>query len=364
VRVVLDWVHLQDQADLRFHFALAKEGPLAGWIAANGIPHTVGEMPWFGWSGALTSARAVLSVAARARRWQIDVVHSEHNVYPFAVAVAALIRRPIVCAAHFLLDRGFVEWAFTGWRRPDRLIWTSHAQQAACREAMSGILPEERQTVIPLGVNLERFGNDNGSRDSLRRGWKATSDTIVVGQANAIRPGKRVEDFLRLVRELRMRDPRVLGVIAGTPSKGDEEYAAEMRALTTTLGLERDCLWLGNLEPVEPFLHAIDVFVSTSEYETFGMSICEAMACSRPVAVYRAGAPGEVVGDAGLVVETGDLTGLVEAARTLIDNADLRSTLGQRGRARVEAVFNPRSSLQTLARLYRSLDRARTGSSS
>ena len=132
----------------------------------------------------------------------------------------------------------------------------------------------------------------------------------------------------------------------------------------TTLGLERDCLWLGNLEPVEPFLHAIDVFVSTSEYETFGMSICEAMACSRPVAVYRAGAPGEVVGDAGLVVETGDLTGLVEAARTLIDNADLRSTLGQRGRARVEAVFNPRSSLQTLARLYRSLDRARTGSSS
>ena len=364
MRVVLDWVHLQDQADLRFHFALAKEGPLAGWVAANGIPHTVAKMPWFGWSGVLKSATAVAALAARARRWNIDVVHSEHNVYPFAVAVAALIRRPIVCAAHFLLDRGFVEWAFSGWRRPDQLIWTSRAQQAACREALEGILPEERQTVIPLGVNLERFGNDTGSRDSLRRAWGATSDTIVVGQANAIRPGKRVEDFLQLVRELRMRDPRVLGVIAGTPSRGDEEYAAEMRTLTTTLGLDRHCLWLGNLEPVEPFLHAIDVFVSTSEYETFGMSICEAMACSRPVAVYRAGAPGEVVGDAGLVVETGDLAALVGAVRGLADNADLRSTLGQKARERVEAVFNPRASLQTLARLYRNLDAARTGSSS
>jgi L-malate glycosyltransferase len=355
VRVVRDWVQMQEQANVRFHFGLAADGPLAGWVRDKGVPHSLAPMPWFGRRGAIRSTLAAARLAARARRWGIDIVHSEHNVYPFAVVVAALLRRPVICGVHFVLDRAFVEWAFAGWRKPSHVLWTSRSQQQDCREALAGIVPDDRQSVIPLGVNLDTFGNDGGGRDALRASWGATADTIVVGAANAIRPGKRVQDFLELIRQLRLRDPRVLGAIAGTPSPGDEAYASEMRQLTTTLGLDTGCLWLGNLEPVEPFLHAIDVFVSTSCYESFGMSIVEAMACRRPVAVYRAGAPGEIVGDAGLVAETEDLPALVAAVEQLVASDSLRASLGQQGRARVEAKFSPRVSLQALTDLYRRL---------
>jgi glycosyltransferase involved in cell wall biosynthesis len=95
--------------------------------------------------------------------------------------------------------------------------------------------------------------------------------------------------------------------------------------------------------------------VSTSEYETFGNSVCEAMACERPVAAYRGGSVAEVVGDAGLIVETGDLDGLTAAVERLILDAELRQRLGQVARQRVANCFNARKSFEQLVGLYQSL---------
>jgi glycosyltransferase involved in cell wall biosynthesis len=95
--------------------------------------------------------------------------------------------------------------------------------------------------------------------------------------------------------------------------------------------------------------------VSTSEYETFGNSVCEAMACARPVAAYRGGSVAEVLGDTGLVVETGDLDGLTAAVERLVAAPYLRQSLGQAARQRVAEHFNPRKSFEQLLGIYASL---------
>jgi len=133
----------------------------------------------------------------------------------------------------------------------------------------------------------------------MRREWGFGPEDVILGTASALRPAQAYRGFRRARVQLAREDPRVGGVLAGDAAPGDESYRDQILQRIAASGLGRRLRWLGNLEPVEPFYHAIDIFVSTSEYETFGNSVCEAMACRRPVAAYRGGSVHEVVGDAG-----------------------------------------------------------------
>ena len=121
-----------------------------------------------------------------------------------------------------------------------------------------------------------------------------------------------------MVAQLAHDDVRVVGVIAGDVMPGQEAYREELLRRIASTGLGRRLRWVGHMEPIEPFYHACDIFVSTSEYETFGNSVCEAMACRRPVAAYRGGSVHEVVDNAGWIVDTGDLPALTIAVRELV----------------------------------------------
>ena len=127
----------------------------------------------------------------------------------------------------------------------------------------------------------------------------------MVGTASPLRPRKRVHEFIEIARRLAPRHPKAVFLIAGGSVAGDEAYREQIEQAVRESQLGRRLRWLGFLEPVEPFFHGSDIQVSTSEYETFGNSVCEAMACARPVAAYRGGSVAEVLGDAGLVDRNG-----------------------------------------------------------
>jgi glycosyltransferase involved in cell wall biosynthesis len=147
----------------------------------------------------------------------------------------------------------------------------------------------------------------------------------------------------------------VVGIIAGAPVPGEDAYRDQIVQQIEATGLGRRLQWVGHLDPVEPLYHACDIVVSTSEYETFGNSVCEAMACRRPVVGYEAGSVKEVVGDAGITVPTGDLPMLTAAVRQLVENPALRHSLGEAARQRVADSFDPRKSFQQLLEIYQSI---------
>lgn len=354
-RTLLEWIGAQASARIEFFPVLEKPGRLSDWLAERRVPFVMSDMPWPDPRQPVKYLAAAARILFTAWRRGIDVIHAEHNVYPFAVPIARLLRCPIVCHVHYLVDRGYAEWALTGWRQPDHVLFTSRAQKAECRDSLAGLVDENRQSVIPLGVGVDTYGGDPTSRSAVRASWGVSDATLVIGAANAIRPRKRVGDFLHLVHAVTSARHDAIGVLAGGVPPGDEVYHAEMRDLHGRLGLDGRLLWAGDLLSVEPFMHAIDVFVSSSEHETFGMSICEAMACGKPVVVYEAGSAGEVVGDAGVVVKTGDLAALTDAVTRLLDDRARAAELGGRARVRVADEFDPRASLRTLAALYRSL---------
>jgi glycosyltransferase involved in cell wall biosynthesis len=295
-------------------------------------------------------------VAGWARWHGVEIIHcNEHNIYPFAALLRRVIGLPVVCHVRYQFRRDYATWAFGGERQPDALLWTSRQQQADCAEAIDGIVPHAKQHLMPLGVDLAVFGSRASERRAARSAWGFLDDHIVIGQACALRARKRLTDFIDLVAALAAADDRVRGVLAGDAMPGDEPYRAEVLAHLERSGLGSRFKWLGNLDDVEPFDHAIDLFVSTSEYETFGNSVCEAMACGRPVVGYQGGSVQEIVGEGGTIVANGDLTSLIEAARTYVMQADRRQADGERARQRVKDQFSPDATLRRLVDIYQSL---------
>lgn len=104
--------------------------------------------------------------------------------------------------------------------------------------------------------------------------------------------------------------------------------------------------------PTLPALYAgASVFVYPSRYEGFGLPVLEAMACGAPVIVSSAAALVELVGEAGLVLNTGTPAELTQAIERLLRSDAAREQLRQRAQARARA-YTPRRLGEATARVY------------
>ncbi len=188
-------------------------------------------------------------------------------------------------------------------------------------------LPPDRVIAVPNGV-AEVF-RTAVPRDAIER-LRARHDLgdRLVACVGTIQPRKHVE--------------RVIDAFgrAGGLSRGWQlAIAGRLRpgyAPSWTASPPAGVRWLGALgdDDLHALYAAAPIFVSASEYEGFGLTVCEAMASGAAVVAVGASSLPEVVGDAGLLVQRSDPTLLAPAIAKLLEDASLRAELGGRARAR------------------------------
>ncbi len=95
--------------------------------------------------------------------------------------------------------------------------------------------------------------------------------------------------------------------------------------------------------------------------EPFGLVNIEAMSTGLPVISTQVGGIPEIVvnGKTGFLVPPNDTHALVEAIETLLDDDQLRITMGREGRRRVERSFTWKNHIEKLIKLYKLILRAR-----
>jgi N-acetyl-alpha-D-glucosaminyl L-malate synthase BshA len=171
--------------------------------------------------------------------------------------------------------------------------------------------------VIPNFIDLERFKKQ--PKEHFKKAICPNGEKLVVHTSN-FRKVKRVEDVLKVFCELRKVVPSKLLLIGDGPERKKMEDMA--REICT-----EDIRFLGKLEAVEEVLSVSDLFLMTSEKESFGLAALEAMACEVPVISSNAGGLPELnlEGKSGYVCNVGDVDAMVKKAIHILDNKNLES---------------------------------------
>lgn len=156
-----------------------------------------------------------------------------------------------------------------------RLVVNSEATRAQALVNNPDLIPPERITVLPNGVDISGF---DAALDAARAASPRPPRPFVIGNAGRLNRQKGQHMLLHLGRKLADAGLDVRVVIAGT---GERE--AELKKLAATLGMTERTVFCGFMENLAPFWLAIDLFVLTSLWEGFGNVIIEAGLARKPV---------------------------------------------------------------------------------
>lgn len=184
-----------------------------------------------------------------------------------------------------------------------------------------------RTAVVPPVMALPVAGGD--ARTPRRRGARWLS----VGR---LAPNKAVEDaILGLFAYRLVHDPEAALAVIGRPAVAS--YAAALHRFVADLGLAEAVAFAGRVDDgtLSAAYDRADVLVVTSEHEGFCLPVAEAMARLVPVVAYRQGALPEVLGDAGVLLETKDARTLSAAVHRLQTDDAWRLDRVKAGRERL-----------------------------
>ncbi|GAB2565888.1 glycosyl transferase [Paractinoplanes abujensis] len=177
--------------------------------------------------------------------------------------------------------------------------------QDEVRELVRLGVPRTQMTLVPSGVNVERFRPDGPAvaRDTGRARILTVARLV---------ERKGVEDLIRALPAV----PHAELVVVGGPPEGDlddDPYARKLRRLAESSRVADRVVLAGAVPAHEmpQWYRSADVLAATPWYEPFGLTALEAMACGVPVVATAVG------GLADTVVEgiTGDLVPPRDPAR-------------------------------------------------
>jgi glycosyltransferase involved in cell wall biosynthesis len=242
----------------------------------------------------LKHLRLAWEARALARRFRPDVVYA-HLLFPGGAAgalAAGAVEAPLVLHAHGIDVRniGTVPGVRAVTRRSVRRAEAVLVASDFMRRELVAKLPElaGRVSVVPYGVDLERFRGGPPEAARTRVGWEGEPPFFlcVGGLAERKNVVRLADAFERLGRGS-------LAFVGDGPLRPRLEGRPGVRVVGRVPHAE-----------VVSWLSASDVLCQPSLVEPFGQAILEAMACERSVVATRVGGPPEFVPlEAGVLVE-------------------------------------------------------------
>ena len=308
-------------------------------------------------------ARAFASVVATIRQYRPHVIHTH-------LSKAGLIgRAAAIATSHALRIHTFHGTIFGGYfgstmsggivraerllgHQTDRVIALSPMQRdELIRER---IAPASRIAIVPLGVDLARFGTIE--RTTARAALGVSPDAMVIAAVGRLVPIKRIDRLIRAFALVRDRVPSSELWLVGD---GSERPALE--ALTGSLDLSDSVRFVGWSGATGHWYAAADIIALTSEREGTPLALIEAAASGRPVVAMAAGGVADVVvdGTTGFLVPVDDVTAFADRLTALACDPISRSRMGSAAPAHARA-FDADRLVDDLDRLYRDALRERT----
>ncbi|MDH7461819.1 glycosyltransferase [Chitinophagaceae bacterium 26-R-25] len=248
-------------------------------------------------------------------------------------------------------------------KQSTKLIATSLMQQHDLVDVYH-ISDLSKIAVIPIGINTASFeDNEDEKRHAFRANYKLTGNEVAIGIVGRIVPIKDHKFFIDAAEKLLSETKHpvrffIIGDGALRPSLEDllekkkisyTYYPDSARTVQVTF-----TSWLLNIEEA---MAGLDIIALTSLNEGTAITLLEAQAAGKPVVTTNAGAVSQTIdpGLTGFISPLHDLNGFVANTLTLIENKEIRKSMGEKGREFVRMHFSKEKELADMEHLYMSL---------
>jgi glycosyltransferase involved in cell wall biosynthesis len=320
--------------------AVLTPGRFAEMLEEEGFPVQVEDLP--GKQGVLQFRRVARELADRYRG-EVSLVHANGiKAAILGISVARKLGVPLLWMKHDHMYDGWVARQVA--RRCDAVVVVSEAMgeqfKSRVRTPVQVIYPGVQIGPPPGPPPAEKLVVSVGRLDPLK-GFPTLLESLVVLRSRGI--------------DARMQ-------IAGPVDRIYPEHAGELQELVSRLGLD-DVAKVGWVDDLDDLYRHGRVFAMASPPKRGGKPsegaptvLMEAMSHGRPVLGPRQAGIAEVIGpDAGTLVD--DLTpeGFADAISPYLEDVELATETGRRGRERAERVFSMERTVEQLTGLWAEL---------
>jgi glycosyltransferase involved in cell wall biosynthesis len=289
-----------------------------------------------------------LLAPALLRLNRASVFHGVLNVAPLFCPVPSVITIHDLAFLSFpqtfrRLNRTYLTWATrVSARRASRILAVSEATKQEIVRLL-GVSPEK--IVVTYDACDERFAPPDPAALAEFRTRAGLPERFILF-LSTLEPRKNVPTLLDAYARIASSTDAPLIIGGGKGWLYDEIFAK-----AEALNLGNRVRFVGYIEHAEQPLWyaAATAFVLPSLYEGFGMPLLEAMACGTPVVSSTSSSLPEVVGDAGLMVPATDADALGTALLRLLNDAELRAELRERGLRQAQRFSWRQTAERTLA---------------
>lgn len=285
-------------------------------------------------------AQSATALARLVRSEAIEIVHA-HMAHDYPLAAYAVRRNPsarLIVTRHVLFPLNRLHKITLA--HVSRLIAVSHAVGRELRA--QGLIAAQKITVIQNGIDLKRIeaARHRFNRTEFCQRWDLPAESSLVGSIGTFTSLKGHEDFLQAAATLQNRS--AFFVISGTESPATKNYRRRLENLIEQLGLADRVRLIGRMDDISELHCALDVFVSASHSESFGLAIVEAMASGTAVVATETEGAKEIIedGKTGVLVPIGATQAMANAIGKLLDDRSQRDDLGHNGRVRARERFS------------------------
>ena len=283
---------------------------------------------------------------------KIDIVHAHlaRDYPPASMAVRLYPNSKLILTRHVLFPMKSLH----------KLVLQNVSKAIAVSSAVESNLektfPKEKIICVPNGIEVEKwYGVDREKLgDEFRADHNIDTTSPLVGTVGELKPLKGQEDFVLVAAEIVKQYRNAHFVIVGKDNSIDKAYRRKLKRLVKVFDLEKQFTFLDWIEDTSPLLTALDVFVSPSHSESFGLAILEAMASGTAVVSTETDGANELIENE----ETGILTPIkapvkfAESVCDLLGKEKRRKDLGSNAESFARENFSLQKMIDHTEKVY------------
>jgi glycosyltransferase involved in cell wall biosynthesis len=297
---------------------------------------------------------AALKLSAAVRRNKIDIVHAHVARDYVAASLAVRFNPPVklVLTRHVLFPM----------KPLHRLALSNVAKVIAVSSAVEkvllkdGIFPARKIAMIPNGIDISHWAQ--ADHHALQRDFRhqhgIAENTLLIGTVGELKKLKGQEDFILAAEIVRQKYPDAQFIVVGKDNSGGT-YREHLKKMVSAIDAGGNFIWLDWIDDTAPLLHALNVFVSASHSESFGLSILEAMASGCAVVATTTEGAMELLGKDLVPIE--HPVKLAAAIVDLLGKDEARKTNGKYLQNRATEMFDLQKMINATEKIYRDLNR-------